>query len=238
MTTWDVRARVLSVVAVVLVATAPASSAADPLEVTLQLEGSSVVSPQSTVRVRLHVDGGDATAAGLQVRFVRQGPGERSDDTCPDPTAGDCAITDADGRATYTFVPGRQGSIAVGAAVYSGSGELLGSAGPVRVDAVVACGGPVVARCSPPATLYLRGKDEGRTDRLRVGSVGFDRPPVVQLLRKAGGTRKRVASQRTGRAGGAVFRVRDTNGAKPTAYRVRSAGVGGGPIRSKVLRLR
>lgn len=144
---------------------------------------------------------------GLDVAFLRQGPGNQQDG---DPNT--TVSTNGNGQAFYTFVGTEEGTARISAVVTDGTGN---SAPIQTLTTSVVIDTPVVQR---PIDVTVTGGNRGANDRVVVRTSPAAVNAVVQLFRRGNGGLVRVGVKRATRAGFSAFVVRDRNGNRITRY--------------------
>ena len=170
-------------------------------------------------------DAEGAPLPDLLVRFERSGPGDEATESCP-ATLDGCAVTDAQGVATYDYVAAASGHASVIAHIHSPQGRWLADAGPDTASFVdFVCrphgrGGSSTGTRTSCIDTKLSGRSVQNRDVLKVNGPSIYAGAQVRLQRKRDGDWRRVGQvRRLDGSGNRAFRVRDRNGRLPTRYR-------------------
>ena len=217
-----------------VLALAPTPSTAEGAEATYVLtqEGPDAVLPLTAVtEVLTAINAEGDPVQGLTVRFLRHGPGDESDESCPADELAKCAVTDAAGQARYDFIGGSIGTATVSAVVYDAEG--------LRLETVTDTVQFVTCKCTP-SNAKLSGHSKAGRDVLRVDATSSADGARVRLQRKTTEGWKQAGKAGTLNArGGHSFNVIDRNGDGRTSYRARIAATPDrGPDTTNVFRLR
>ena len=145
---------------------------------------------------------------GLEVAFIRSGPGNQQDG---DPN--DVIETNENGQAFYVFSGTAQGTATISAVVTE-----QGDSAPLETLSTTVAFGPDDDDEPEPIRVTVTGGNRGANDRVVVRTSPAASNAVVQLFRRGNGGLVRVAVKRATKAGFTAFVVRDRNGNRVTRY--------------------